>query len=551
LKNLLIKDLAALVGIIFFLFIFFGSFLVYSETGSFGFHWSTLKWILGENIHYLLLTIVAMVITIFGIITYYHWALSQRKNCQIQYVELSKIAMKWMEYNEVETTIRERVETEINDASKQIIALDSTPSEISTRLLDLNGSLAKDFVKAHILPFIGKFDSYESKIVFDLLCLLEAEGNITSVASMYENDPEKKTYGDKAVTLSGKTSYQILSEYTLIDHTIRVAKTAAAMHEQSTDIGKGIMYGRVIIAALAHDIGKICVNDTRIRISGEMYHKNPHEHISALIFQELYPDYSNLKMILDAIRTHHIAKAGSIIGELLRNADKKAREIEIGDWLIRNKEATLTQNAIKEEAIEFIPKEKETPPVITTIEEAKPEIKIKPIANLEQKTESKKPSKKHPKTISPSIEFEYDFMEAHGDELIRILNDKVNSTDHSVATGEDKIMAISFGDTVLYDYIFFKKTLEILSKSRLDKNALTSIFTQLRDADFLKMINVEGGFLVSKFVFESASGREEANFVPVSCKAIGLSSEETEESKRQHPKLRSINVQTFNNSNEL
>lgn len=565
-QNTLLKDLLALIGIIFFIFIFVGSFLVYLNTGTFGFHWRTLKWILGENISYLLWAIIAMVIAMFGIISYYNRMLAQRKNCQIQYIELSKIAMKWMEYNEVVTTIRASVETKMNDDSKQAVALESIPNEISNRLLDLKSDLTKGFARKYILPFVGKFDPYEAKIILDLFIFLENNGNIPSVASMYENDPEIKTYNSKAVTVSGKTSYQILAEFTLLDHTIRVAETAIAIHEEGSDIGKSTLYGRIIIAALAHDIGKIRVNDDRIRISGEMYHKNPHERISVMMFQEMYPDYPNLKMVTEAIGVHHIYKVDSSFASLLKEADKKSREIEIGKWLVKNKETLSIQGSKqKDEQTETLsvasslqPIQTLTDTVTATKEIPKAVEALKPLETVAVNPASvTEPVKQAEETVLSVVmsnksivsEFEYDFMKAHGDEFIALLYEKINTTEYSSLTKEEKIISVSFGDTVLFDFMFFKKLLLMLSQIKFSKEAMTDLFTQLKDVGVIKMINAEDGFLVSTFIFESSSGKEQVTYVPISCESLGLSPKEVEESKRAHPKLRSINISTYNKNN--
>lgn len=533
-----LKDLTALLAVFFAAFIFFGAFLVYFESGTFGFHWGTLKQILSENIQYLLLMIVAMLVTIFVIVNYFMWVLSQRRNCQIQYVELSQIAMTWLEYNEVENNIRDKVESSIDESAKQAVSFDSIGKDISIRLLDINSSIIRDFVKTHIIPFSAQFDEYEMKIIFDILEMLDTNGNISSVASLYPKDPEKQTYGDKAITLDGKTSYDVLAEFTLLDHTIRVAKVITTLNNDDSErLNTGTMYSRIIISALAHDIGKIKVKENTIRITGEMYHKTPHEHISTMMFQEMYPDYKYVKTITDSIRGHHLYKVDGTVAKLLRDADKKAREIEIGDWLIRNKETTLIQQA---EPTHALIKSDDTNTV---------SIEQKPlVAEKKEQTSPKKQPIKLPVQSKQNDILEYDFMAAHGEELIRCLFDIINTVEVSKLTHSEKIISISFGDVVLYDYMIIKKIFESITATRLDKKALESIFKQLKDVGVIKLINTDDGFLVSKFILETPSGKEEVNFVPVSCHLFGLTDEEIEEKKRSHPKLRSVNVQTYNNS---
>lgn len=540
----ILKDLAALGGIVFFLFIGIGTFLVYWNTGVFGFHWNVLKNIFGQNVHYLLFTIGAMTVAIFGIVNYFLWLLSQRRNCQIQYVELSQIAMHWLEQSDVETNIRDKIEAETVDVDISSKG-DSTSisTELSMKLLDLTGDTLRNFVKKAILPFSEKFNEYEIKIIFDLLNLLDKEGEISSVASLYANDPEIKIYGDKAITMSGKTSYDILSEYTLVDHTIRVANNIVILLEHGGDqMGKGLLYSRAIIVALAHDIGKIEVKNSDIRIAGEMYRKTPHEHISALLFSEMYPDYIHVKSINDAIRVHHLPKINGELAVMLREADKKAREIEIRDWLIKNKETISGQNV--EDASQSVSKELSADKANTDNQK---NVETKSVKKLNQSPLSSKQKTPH---IKEKV-FEYDFMEAHSETLIRVLYENVNALDVSKATGETKIISISFGNVVLFDYMFFKKNLEIITKKRLDKESLIAIFKQLKDQGLIKIINVSEGFLVSRFIVEDSQSKTEMNFVPIDCEMIGLTEQELEESKRAHYMLRTLSVCTYEKNNEV
>ncbi len=524
--NAMIKDLIALLAGIFTVFIFLGAVLVYSETDSFSFHWSTLKHILSQNIHYLLFAIVLLSVSIFFLINYFLWVLSQRKNCQIQYVDLSHIATKWLEYNDVEKNIRDEISSTLQLVEKSENN-DSNNQEIFMRLLDLGNPRIKDFVREFVIPKQNFFDAYETKIVFDLLQLLDTQGEIPSVASLYSRDPEIQTYKDKAITMDGKTSYDILSEYTLIDHTIRVAETMLSINASKPDqIDNQLMYSRMIISALAHDIGKIKAKEQIVKITGEMYHKTPHDHISAMMFQELYPDYRFLKTVLEAIRSHHLYKVESTIASLLKEADKKAREIEIGDWLIRRKESNeeVVQETTAQEVTII-----ETP-LVNTKEKKVPRVSKKSV-EVEAENEP--------------IKYEFDFIEAHLDTLIMELREKINEVEPSEIIKDEKIISVNFGNQILYDYMFFKKTLEVIMKSRLTKENILSIFEQLKNYGLITMVEVEKGFMVSRFIVQKGGNQTEVSFVPVNAKLLGIAEDELEESKRAHPILRNVVVMTY------
>lgn len=523
--NAIMKDLVALLAGIFTLFIFLGAILVYSETDTFSFHWNTLKFILSENIHYLLIAIVLLAVSIFFLVNYFLWVLSQRKNCQIQYVDLSQIATKWLEYNDVEKNIREEISTSLQIVEKTENN-ESNNQEVFMRLLDLRSSRVKEFVREYIIPKQNTFDSYETKIVFDLLQLIDTHGEIPSVASLYSRDPEIQTYKDKAITMDGKTSYDILSEYTLLDHTIRVAETMLSINASRPDqIDNQLMYSRMIISALAHDIGKIRAKEQLVKITGEMYHKTPHDHISAMMFQELYPDYRFLKTVLEAIRSHHLYKVESTIASLLKEADKKAREIEIGDWLIRRKESI---GEVQETAVQE-----------TTMNET-------PLATIKEKKAQKMPKK--PVAIEAEnepVKYEFDFIEAHLDTLIMKLREKINEVEPSEILKDEKIISVNFGNQILYDYMYFKKTLEIIMQSRLTKENILSIFEQLKNYGLITIVEVEKGFMVSRFVVQKGGKQAEASFVPVNAQILGITEDELEESKRSHPILRNTVVMSY------
>ena len=65
---------------------------------------------------------------------------------------------------------------------------------------------------------------------------------------------------------------------------------------------------------------------------------------------------------------------------------------------------------------------------------------------------------------------------------------------------DEKIISVNFGNQILYDYMFFKKTLEVIMKSRLTKENILSIFEQLKNYGLITMVEVEKGFIVSRFV---------------------------------------------------
>jgi hypothetical protein len=281
-----------------------------------------------------------------------------------------------------------------------------------------------------------------------------------------------------------------------------------------------------------------------------MYRTVPHEKLSAIIFQEMYPDYNHVQGVIDAIKSHHISKPQGTISYYLKLADQKSREQEISLWLTANKKDENLMRGVEPqrnivEKNDFIGA---VSSVATQSSETKDEEQTPTQVEVSiQETAPKRKSKKISEDAAiENKEFTYDFSEVHGDAFVAALLKNVNKVEVSTFTSEDKILSVSFGDTVLYDYLFFKTLLEKLAKKRLDKKNLLAVYTQLMNNNFIKMVNIEEEYFVSTFfINDQKSSPKKVSFVPISCEAIGLNQEEIEESKRANPKLRNIEITSF------
>lgn len=560
-----IQDVGVLVLGASSLFVFAGAFIVYSETGSFYFDWETVKYSIVDNIPVLLFALLLMAVALFAVVNYFLWAMAQRKNCQIQYVDLAQIAPIWLEYNEVENNIREKItaetaQTEGDKGQERVLT-----NVLATRALEFETQRVRDFVKNILIPNADKFDEYETGMMIDLLHMLESNRDLTSVATLCSKDPERQMYSDKAATLDGKTMYQILGEFTLLDHTIRVAEIMVAMHEKNTDrLTVGPLFSRVVITAISHDIGKIIVKNSTLRITGEMYHKTPHEHISVMMLQEMYPEYKHSKSVADAIRSHHLGKVEGTLPQLLKDADKKAREVEFGEWRIRNKNAvasnaqttsTSVENEAKDEPITAEQSAPETVPFEdfgddAAAEHAEPSDPEEPISTPSAESRPKKKQIKDDAVVAAPKDDEpdFDYLEAKGEALARELHGGINNIAAGTAFNRQKILGVSFGDMVIFEYIFFKNAIEKTIGRRIDNKVFSNIVDQLKAAGVVKLIDTEKGFFVSRFILEFPTRKDEGNFIPVAGEFFGLSADELEESKRLNPVLRGVNVRPYKNS---
>nr|WP_284694752.1 HD domain-containing protein [Geomonas sp. Red32] len=140
-------------------------------------------------------------------------------------------------------------------------------------------------------------------IIFDILCLLDADGLESSVRSRY------RAIGQ----------YGLQGQVTLLEHSINVAT-----------ICRVLAAGRVIevlavIAGLGHDCGKLPSLHPGPYVAAMHAHWSA-EHIRYVIEGRL-PEVQ-AEAVVEAIRRHHLAGGGAL-HRVLREADGRARSEEI------------------------------------------------------------------------------------------------------------------------------------------------------------------------------------------------------------------------------
>jgi len=139
------------------------------------------------------------------------------------------------------------------------------------------------------------------ELAFDLLRILDEQGNTSSVRSRY---PSKGEYASQ-----GKTS--------LLDHSIRVAEICLACQD-----GR-IVRDLSVIAGLGHDLGKLEQVQPRGRYTAILHAHWGAEFVIKIINGRLQDRQQ--EAIVSAIRDHHISGNGTI-HRVLRAADALARE---------------------------------------------------------------------------------------------------------------------------------------------------------------------------------------------------------------------------------
>lgn len=159
-------------------------------------------------------------------------------------------------------------------------------------------------------PWFDQADAHK-EICYQLLRMLEEEGDCPSVVNP-SNDVEASW---------DSNTYNMLGRTTLLDHTLHVAKNTVdlMMEAESHHVIPDAM-----IAALAHDIGKLPSNRTHLYSLGE------HPLAAGRILAAIKPfkGINRKTDITKAIKEHHM-KAIGLIGKTLKKADQIARQQEL------------------------------------------------------------------------------------------------------------------------------------------------------------------------------------------------------------------------------
>ena len=207
-----------------------------------------------------------------------------------------------------------------------------------------------EFYKKHVLPYekiLGT--SGYLKPVTTLLALLDAHGDCPSVVQA-DQDHEYQAI---------QTVYDLLSKITLLDHSLNVAEQMIAGVAKAKTRDPEMIMGKILVAALGHDIGKI-----PSLMNAGTYRKGDHPYISYLvlknaIFMETSPQHEDILM---AVKSHHYQIREGFTHDL-RKADQAAREMEAEQLSLQGNSTTDLVRIIhdqKESEAELPSKNKES-----------------------------------------------------------------------------------------------------------------------------------------------------------------------------------------------
>jgi hypothetical protein len=263
-------------------------------------------------------------------------ARSERVDCSLKQTHIEALSKLWLG----EERLKAQTEAANENWRKEQMAI--VEAQAASRILTPRTDLVADFVQSDLAIFLPKFSTEEFQMLRFLLNHLEKSGLIPSVASIYQRDYDVRQFRycngskDIAITSDGRTSYEILAQTTLLDHSIRVARNIIEEIKSKTNT-YSILIPQAVLAALAHDIGKIQKFDS-MSIGDNVAAKNDHPYLSEMVLKETFPNYYDLESLTAVVREHHlpIDKNSTIYAVALKEADKKARRQEMSAWFKRH-----------------------------------------------------------------------------------------------------------------------------------------------------------------------------------------------------------------------
>jgi hypothetical protein len=494
------KNNILVVAWIFILFVALTTYLNYIYFDRFITDISIYTYLLSISPFMISSSIFILVLILFIQYKVYKRKLALRTNCQIQFLELEQIANNWLDDEE----IAKNYEVKYNEI------IETSENEIKTNSIEmLQVFLARDiknktFFETYIFPYIQFYSDAEIAITLDLLELLEKEASkIPSVATIFKDDHDKKNF-KKSISTDGLSSYEILSKVNLYAHTLNVVRFIIEAIKKEHKDNYMFFISKVIIIALAHDIGKIrnikTITDTE-DFEEILYSQVSHEKMSKLLLVSMFPDYEYLDEVIDAIECHHLKikdeekfKEENLLKVLLINADHKARAFEIKEFHNTDKEKKQSKISTNQNNINH--------------------------TNIDRT---------HKTSLGD---------EMLGDLVEKILN-HINYVKTFKASGKQKIISISHNDILYLEKNEFNKFLKQVGLDPNKKEDSEAIYNKLLNDGMIANL----GKILS---FSNTNGnmpvKTSTPYIPIKAQSIGLTYEELALSKRDEPFLRNVQI---------
>lgn len=474
----------------------------------------------------------------------YREKLKNRRNCQITFVDLEKIAHLWLEYEEIEDNIEhkmmEKMEISFDESKKDI-------QEVINTLIGRREIQDMSFYKKYVFDYLDSFSKQELEIVATLYELLETRAKeLPSVATLYRSDTDTNIYKD--IVSENLTSYQILYEVNLFDHTMNVVRCMYEILILEKD-SFVFNWSKMLISSLAHDIGKIEKIESLQGLSGldrKKYESNNHENISRLIISNAFPNYEYIDDVCEIVEKHHINSVDEKNKNYkairsLKDADQMARKQEIKDYLTEKKYKTNTNIRNSEEK-----KELQENNINSSVVEATPiapinlETTNNEIIEAEEAKEILTP-KNEPENININPNQEKNFNASDIGSLVELLISSVNETEETPKTKRVKIVSITNKDELFIPLEIFIKFTKKYDLGSTDKE-LKELLDKLKKDGLFKYrtsyIEIKG--------FANAMYNTRKDFVVFDLSSLGITEDEAELKKRNNQHLRNVTISKGN-----
>lgn len=438
-------------------------------------------------------------------------------------IALEKLNVIWRD--------KEKVELAISDLARIWKSLEEAEKELIEEIPEFKNDEVLEFYLNYLRGRVW-FSGKVREVILEILKILDEKGDCSSVVSgkneSYELD---------------KNLYDLIAEINLREHSLRVAK-------KCFEFGvSGLSEPKVVITALAHDLGKIP------EYHKEFYSLGDHPIISVQVLRGIrwFKDLSYAEEVEKAILYHHKTGKGDLV-EILKKADTLARreEVEIAKERRRKKE---NERIVKDLIKRFEDKEKEKEETKQEVkqEEAKQEIKQEEIKQEEVKQETRqeeikqevmqktsKVVKKEKKKVEKKeaeeeddevMIYKYDLSWLSVEEFIEALRKEVNRI------RGNKWIAFSMPNGVVYVHPtglwqILKKlamkedVLEILTMegdNNLKRSVLVSLVGLLRKKGYIEEELIKEGYFAAPFLVYKKGGGEPVRvlYTPFKAEALG------------------------------
>ena len=248
-------------------------------------------------------------------------------------IHIKDIAEIWTQFN-TNSNDKPLLETTIYNERQNIANINESLLSVANYTYAETQIFVNDIIK----PIYKKISSGHLKTIIRLLNLLEQNKHCPSVVNFAKTEPNIIYNDREIVTLDKKTKYDIYENISVYRHSLNVAKKAVEILQQEKGSKIGLI-AKVIITALAHDIGKIEryeIREQKRQISFEERKRMPHQNISSMILYDSFKDCPDLKEIADIVARHHdgfVDKTDTLL-KILMEADSKTRSDELHRYKI-------------------------------------------------------------------------------------------------------------------------------------------------------------------------------------------------------------------------